>query len=114
MTDDTNLPAADIATSQHRLDAAVADTKDKVAQWIELNTARGRGGALTIALLEIAIERQLRFSNEKEAFAFVQGVFNKVMRNRRRTIQPTFIKPYQHGDTEGDLRIGCIHGRPER
>ena len=42
---------------------------------------------MTIALLEIAIERQLRFSNEDEAFAFLQGVFNKIMRNRRRAIQ---------------------------
>ena len=66
---------------------AVAYTKDKLVQRIELNTARGRGGSMTIALLEIAIERQLRFSNEDEAFAFLQGVFNKIMRNRRRAIQ---------------------------
>jgi hypothetical protein len=59
MPDNTHL-AVDIATIQSGLDAAVADTKDKLVQWIELNTARGRGGAMTIALVEIAIERPFR------------------------------------------------------
>jgi hypothetical protein len=46
MTDATNLTAADSAAMQHRLDAAVADSKEKLAQWIELNAPRGRVGAM--------------------------------------------------------------------
>lgn len=54
--------------------------KVEVERWAEDRASPGNGGAITTALLSVGIERQLRLTNEADAWDFIQGVFNKIVR----------------------------------
>ena len=65
--------------------AKVAAMRDKITEWIEEEQRPGNGGIITVALFEIAIERQLRFSDEDDARALIESAINKVVRRKRGT-----------------------------
>lgn len=71
---------------QRRLDAKVAEMKAGIPRLIEPHgSLPGAGGVLTLALLELGIERHLRICpDEKAARDLVAGVLNKAL-NRRGT-----------------------------
>jgi hypothetical protein len=68
---------------QRRLDISVAESKAGIARLIEPHAARGAGGVMTVALIELGIERHLdRFPDEKGARDLVNGVLTKVLKRR--------------------------------
>jgi hypothetical protein len=61
----------------------VEETKDGIARLIEPHVASGAGGIVTLALLELGVERHLRISpTEKSARAVLDGVLKKVLDRR--------------------------------
>ena len=58
----------------------VEETKVGIARLIEPHAASGSGGIVSLALLELGIERHLRISpTEKSARALLDGVLKKVL-----------------------------------
>jgi hypothetical protein len=87
-TDDDAALAANVKTIRRGLDAKIQAIKSEIAQWAEANTQPGNGGTITLALLELGIERHLElFPDEKSATELVQGVLRKVLRRRRGPLQ---------------------------
>jgi hypothetical protein len=69
-------------------DARILEIKLALAQWAEANQQPGNSGAITVAMLELGIERHLdHFPEEKSATDLVQGVLRKVLRRRRGPLQ---------------------------
>ena len=53
-------------------------------EWAAEQTRPGNGGAITLAMLELGIERHLNiFPDEQSAADLVQGVLRKVLSRRR-------------------------------
>jgi hypothetical protein len=70
------------------LDARVQEAKLTLMEWAAEQTRPGNGGAITLAMLELGIERHLNiFPDEQSAADLVQGVLCKVLSRRRETMQ---------------------------
>lgn len=64
-------------------DAKVAEAKTGIDRLIQPHALPGAGGILTLALLELGIERHLNIApDEKSARALVEGVLQKVLKRR--------------------------------
>jgi hypothetical protein len=86
--DDDAAFAANVETIKRGHDAKIQITKGEIARWAEDNARPGNGGTITLALLELGIERHLDlFPDEKEATDLVEGVLKKVLRRRRGPMQ---------------------------
>jgi hypothetical protein len=69
-------------------DAKIHAAKHAIAKWAEDHERPGNGGTMTLALLELGIERHLEhFPDEKSATDLVQGVLRKVLQRRRGPMQ---------------------------
>jgi hypothetical protein len=79
--------AANIATIRQGFTAQIEAMKDSLAVWVEENSTRGNGGVITVALLELAIERHLNHFDEKSAADLMQGALDKVLRRKRGPVQ---------------------------
>lgn len=68
---------------QRNFDAKIAEAKTGIERLIEPHALPGAGGVLTLALLELGIERHLNlFPDEQSARDLVNGVLNKVLKRR--------------------------------
>jgi hypothetical protein len=86
--DDDAAFAANAETIRRGLDAKIQATKDAIAKWTEARERPGNGGTITLALLELGIERHLdHFPDEKDATDLVHGVLRKVLHRRRGPMQ---------------------------
>ncbi|MBV9826087.1 MAG: hypothetical protein JO001_10490 [Alphaproteobacteria bacterium] len=69
--------------SQRRLGASVAEMKAGIARLLEPHLLPGSGGVITLALIELGVERHLRICpTEKSARDLVNGVVTKVLKSR--------------------------------
>jgi hypothetical protein len=70
-------------------DARIRVTKEALAKWAANNEQLGASGTITVAMLELGIERHLDLfpDDEKSAADLVQGVLRKVLRRRRGPLQ---------------------------
>jgi hypothetical protein len=71
-------------TDQHEADAAlrarVREMKDGIAAMLDAHALPGSGGVITLALLELGIERHLRIcATEKSVRDLFEGVLRKVL-----------------------------------
>ncbi|MGP0000883.1 MAG: hypothetical protein ACLPKW_24520, partial [Acetobacteraceae bacterium] len=57
--------AANIGTIKQGFTAKIEAMKDSLAVWVEENSTRGNSGVITVALLELAVERHLKDFDEK-------------------------------------------------
>jgi hypothetical protein len=86
--DDDAAFAANAETIRRGLDAKIQATKNAIAQWAAANEQPGNGGTITLAMLELGIERHLEhFPDEQSATDFVLGVLRKVLQRRRGPMQ---------------------------
>jgi hypothetical protein len=82
--DDDAAFAANAETIRRGHDAKIQATKDAIDLWVAATARPGNGGTITLALLELGIERHLEhFPDEKSATDLVQGVLRKVLRRQR-------------------------------
>jgi hypothetical protein len=79
-SDEDSELAANVEIIRSGLAARIATLKAEVERWAEDRASPGNGGAITAALPSVAIERQLRLTNEADARDFILGVFNKIVR----------------------------------
>ena len=79
--------AANIDTIRQGFTAQIEAMKDSLAVWAEENSTRGNSGVITVALLELAVERHLKHFDEKSAAELMQGALNKVLRRKRGPVQ---------------------------
>jgi preprotein translocase subunit SecA len=79
--------AAHVEIIKRGFDAKVAEAKHSLAQAAETVAQTGLSGAITIALLELGIERHLEHFDEKSAMELAQGVVRKVMLRRGGPLQ---------------------------
>jgi hypothetical protein len=79
--------AANIDTIKQGFTVQVEAMKDSLTVWAEENATRGNGGAITVALLELAVERHLQHFDEKSAADLMQGALDKVLRRKRGPVQ---------------------------
>jgi hypothetical protein len=78
MTDDTPDEP-----SRSAFRVKVEETKNGIARLIEPHAGSGSGGIVTLALLELGIERHLQISpTEKSARVLLDGVLKKVLDRR--------------------------------
>jgi hypothetical protein len=86
--DDDAAFAANAEAIRRGHDAKIQATKSEIDQWAKANERPGNGGTITLALLELGIERHLElFPDEKSATDLVEGVLRKVLRRRRGPLQ---------------------------
>lgn len=86
--DDEARLAANIEANRRGHDAQILATKQAIAQWASDHERPGNGRTITLALLELGMERHLDlFPDEKETADLVQGVLRKVLRRRRGPMQ---------------------------
>jgi hypothetical protein len=78
---------AHIDTIKQGFTAKVDAMKDSLAVWAKEHSTRGNSGVITIALLELAVERHLKYFDEKSAADLMQGALNKVLRRKRGPVQ---------------------------
>lgn len=77
-------PEADREANRRAQDVRIQATKHALAGWVSANARPGTHGAVTLALLELGIERHLEISpDEKSARDFVGGVLRKVLERQR-------------------------------
>ena len=67
----------------HGLKARVAEIKGELAGWIECETASSDHGAVGIALLELAIDRQIDLLGEADALGLIHTAFQRIADRRR-------------------------------
>ncbi len=79
--------AANIDTIRQGFTAQIEAMKDSLAVWAEENSTRGNSGVITVALLELAVERHLHHFDEKSAADLMQGALDKVLRRKRGPVQ---------------------------
>ena len=75
---------------QHGFEAKVAQIKHHLNRWVDHQNfahASPSYGAMKIALVEVAIERQLATCNEEEAFGLIQDAFSKTISQRSSLIK---------------------------
>ena len=87
--DDAAALEANIETIRRGHDAKIEEIKHALVHWAaEAQMRPGLGGTITLALLELGIERHLEhFPDEKSATELVQGVLRKVLQRRRGPMQ---------------------------
>jgi hypothetical protein len=87
--DDAAALNADIETIKRSHDAKIRATKQALARWAaEVQERPGQGGTITLAMLELGIERHLEhFPDEKSATELVQGVLRKVLQREHGPLQ---------------------------
>jgi hypothetical protein len=87
--DDAAALSVDIETIKRGHDAKIQAAKQALARWAaEAQERPGQGGTITLAMLELGIERHLEhFPDEKSATELVQGVLRKVLQQRRGPVQ---------------------------
>jgi hypothetical protein len=73
-------------TIKRGFETEIRRIKGDLTRWIEQNHT-GSSGALKIALLEVAIERQLTVCDGEHAFEVIEGAYKKVMKKHRGTLQ---------------------------
>jgi hypothetical protein len=61
--------------------------RDKITEWVDDQETPDNGGFITIALVEHAIERHLRVSDEMDARALTDAAINKVVRRKHGMVQ---------------------------
>jgi hypothetical protein len=81
MIDDVQI-AANIDIIKQSFKAEVAAAKDELARCIEPHWKPAGNGALRIALLELAIERQFEICGGEHAFEVIEGVFKRLVKQR--------------------------------
>jgi hypothetical protein len=62
--------------------AQVAAAKDELARSIEQHWKPAGNGAVRLALLELAIERQFEICGGEHAFEVIEGVFKRMVKQR--------------------------------
>ena len=81
MIDDAQI-AAKMDIIKQGFKAEVAAAKDELARCIEPHWKPAGNGALRIALLELAIERQFEICGGEHAFEVIEGVFKRMVKQR--------------------------------
>ena len=81
MIDDAQI-AARIDIIKQGFKAEIAAAKGELARCIEQHWKPAGNGALHIALLELAIERQFEICGGEHAFEVIEGVFKRLVKQR--------------------------------
>ena len=78
---------ADFEKDRRRHDLKIRALKHQLAEWIEELQQPGNHGTITLAMLELGVERHLARFDEKSAADLLHGVLEKVIKRRRGPLQ---------------------------
>lgn len=86
-SDKDEQPAGHVDTIKRGLEAVIVRMKGELGPWIEQHSSPGSFAPMKIALLELAIEQQLVFYAEEDAFELVESASKEIVRKKRGPLQ---------------------------